>query len=97
MRVVFPIKHYKDEGFVERTIEINEEDLPAMIEEYLRAHGKFEFDEIEIVNNREIDIWLHAKCRRYIDPDQPEDGQAAIAEAEMVVSGKPTRKGRGHP
>ena len=29
MRVVFPIKHYKEEGFVERKIEINEEDLPA--------------------------------------------------------------------
>jgi hypothetical protein len=47
MRVVFPIRHYKDEGFVERTIEINEEDLPAIIEEYLLAHGDFEFDEIE--------------------------------------------------
>ena len=35
MRVVFPIRHYKDEGFVERMIEINEEDLPAIIEEYL--------------------------------------------------------------
>ena len=32
MRVVFPVKHYKDEGFVERKIEINEEDLPAIIE-----------------------------------------------------------------
>ena len=30
-----PLRHYKDEGFVERTIEINEEDLPAIIEEYL--------------------------------------------------------------
>ena len=35
MRVVFPVKHYKDEGFIERKIEINEEDLPAIIEEYL--------------------------------------------------------------
>ena len=42
MRVVFPIRHYKDEGFVERTIEINEEDLPAIIEEHLLAHGDFE-------------------------------------------------------
>ena len=32
MRVVFPVKHYKDEGFIERKIEINEEDLPAIIE-----------------------------------------------------------------
>ena len=52
MHVVFPVKHYKDEGFVERKIEINEEDLPVLIEEYLLAHGDFEFDEIEIVNNR---------------------------------------------
>ena len=44
MRVVFPIRHYKDEGFVERTIEINEEDLPTIIEEYLLAHGDFEFE-----------------------------------------------------
>ena len=72
MRVVFPIRHYKDEGFVERTIEINEEDLPAIIEEYLLAHGDFEFDEIEIVNKRPMNIWLHAKCRKFIDPDEPE-------------------------
>ena len=56
MRVVFPIRHYKDEGFVERTIEINEEDLPAIIEEYLLAHGDFEFDEIEMVNKRPMNI-----------------------------------------
>jgi hypothetical protein len=71
MRVVFPIRHYKDEGFVERKIEINEEDLPAIIEEYLLAHGDFEFDEIEIVNKRPMNIWLHAKCRKFIDPDEP--------------------------
>jgi len=41
VRVVFPVKHYKDEGFVERKIEINEEDLPAIIEEYLFALGDF--------------------------------------------------------
>jgi hypothetical protein len=91
MRVVYPIKYYKDEGFVERKIEIDEEDLSAIIEEYLRAHGDFEFDEIEIVNNRPMNIWLHAKCRKYIDaddPDQPEDEQISKAEAEVQVSGK---------
>ena len=31
----FSSQNYKDEGFVERKIEINEEDLPAIIEEYL--------------------------------------------------------------
>src|SRR5271166_322065 len=88
MRVVFPIRHYKDEGFVERTIEINEEDLPAIIEEYLLAHGDFEFDEIEIVNKRPMNIWLHAKCRKFIDPDEPEEEQVSKAEAEEEISGK---------
>jgi hypothetical protein len=88
MRVVFPIRHYKDEGFVERTIEINDEDLPAIIEEYLLAHGDFEFDEIEIVNKRPMNIWLHAKCRKFIDPDEPEEEQVSKAEAEEEISGK---------
>ena len=73
MRVVFPIRHC----FVERTIEINEENLPAIIEEYLLAHGDFEFDEIEIVNKRSMNIWLHAKCRKF-----------SKAEAEEEISGK---------
>ena len=82
MRVVFPVKHYKDEGFVERKIEINEEDLPAIIEEYLLAHGDFEFDEIEIVNNRPMNIWLHAKCRKYVDTDaSAEEQQDQISQA----------------
>jgi hypothetical protein len=88
MRVVFPIKHYKDEGFVERTIEINDDDLSAIIEEYLHAHSEFEFDEIEIVNNRPMNIWLHAKCRTYIDPDEPEDDQVSKVEAVVTVSGR---------
>jgi len=46
----------------------------------------FDFDEIEIVNNRPINIWLYAKCRTYIDQDGPEDGQ--IRAAEVQVSGK---------
>ncbi len=91
MRVVYPIKHYKDEGFVERKIEIIEEDLPAIIEEYLLAHGDFHFDEIEIVNNRPMNIWLHAKCRTYLDPDKPEDEQVSEAEAEVQVSGSTSR------
>jgi hypothetical protein len=69
MREVYPVKYYKDEGFVERKIELNDEDLERIIEEYLRLHAEFDFDEIEIVNNRPLNIWLHAKCRRYIDPD----------------------------
>jgi hypothetical protein len=86
MREVYPVKYYKDEGFVERKIELNDEDLDRIIEEYLRLHAEFEFDEIEIVNNRLMNIWLHAKCRKYIDPDVPEEDQ--ITDAEVQISGK---------
>ena len=94
MRVVFPIRHYKDEGFVERTIEINEEDLPTIIEEYLLAHGDFEFDEIEIVNNsgkpvRYVEIgWLvkDKQGREYLA------GSVPGSESTMVLpSGQRTR------
>jgi len=86
MREVYPVKYYKDEGFVERKIELNDEDLDRIIEEYLRLHAEFEFDEIEIVNNRPMNIWLHAKCRKHIDPDVPEEDQ--ITDAEVQISGK---------
>jgi hypothetical protein len=86
MRDVFPVKYYKDEAFIERKIEINDEDLEPIIREYLETHADFVFDEIEIVNNRPMNIWLYAKCRKYIDPDEPEDGQ--ITDAEVQVSGK---------
>jgi hypothetical protein len=86
MREVYPVKYYKDEGFVERKIELNDEDLDRIIEEYLRLHAEFEFDEIELVNNRPMNIWLHAKCRKYIDPDVPEEDQ--ITDAEVQISGK---------
>jgi hypothetical protein len=91
LRVVFPVKYYKDEGFVERTIEINDGDLRTIIEDYLREHGDFNFDEVQIVNKRPMNIWLHAKCRTYIDtdnPDEPEDFQVSNAEAEVAVAGK---------
>ena len=45
-----------DEGFVEHTIEINKEDLGEIIEDYLMHHAEFDFDEIEIVNNRPMNI-----------------------------------------
>ena len=51
MREVFPVKYYKDEGFVERKIELDDEDLDRIIEEYLRLHAEFDFDEIEIEMN----------------------------------------------
>ncbi len=84
MRDVFPVKYYKDEGFVERKIEINEDDLEEVIEEYLMRHADFDFDEIEIVNNRPMNIWLYAKCRKYVDPDEPEDDETSDVEVEVA-------------
>jgi hypothetical protein len=86
MRDIFPVKYYRDEGFVEYKIEINDDDLDEIIEEYLMRHADFDFEELEVVNNRPMNIWLYAKCRRYIDPDEPEAGQ--IEDAEVQVSGE---------
>ena len=85
MRDIFPVKYYRDEGFVEYKIEINDDDLDEIIEEYLMRHADFDFEELEVVNNRPMNIWLYAKCRRYIDPDEPEEDQ--IEDAEVQVSG----------
>jgi len=85
MRDVYPVKYYKDQGFVERKLEIDEEDLELIIEDYLMRHAEFDFDELDIVNNRPMNIWLYAKCRKYIDPDAPEEEQ--VADAEVEVSG----------
>ena len=71
---------------MERKIELDDEDLDRIIEEYLRLHAEFDFDEIEIINNRPMNIWLYAKCRKYIDPDAPEEDQ--ITDAEVQISGK---------
>ncbi len=84
MRDIFPTKYYSDEGFVEYKIEINDEDLDEIIEEYLMRHADFDFDELEVVNNRPMNIWLYAKCRRYIDPDEPEAPQIRDAEAQIA-------------
>ena len=86
MRDVYPVKYYKDEGFVERKLEIDEEDLEQIIEDYLIRHAEFDFDELEVVNNRPMNIWLYAKCRKYIDPDAPEEEQ--VEDAEVEVSGE---------
>ena len=40
----------------------------------------FDFDEVKVVNNRPVNIWLYAKCRKYVDPD------AAVAEQEAEAS-----------
>ncbi len=82
---LFPIKYYKDEQFIEYKIEIDDDDLNEIIDDYLMRHADFEFDEIEIVNNRPMNIWLYAKCRKYIDPDYPEKEQ--LSDAQVEVSG----------
>ena len=91
MRDVFPTKYYPDEGFVEQKIEINDEDLDEIIEDYLIRHGDFDFDEIEVVNNRPMNTWLHVKCRKYLDPDlsaEERDAEASDLGAEMQIPGK---------
>ena len=84
---VFPVKYYKDEGFVEHKIEINEEDLEQIIDEYLMRHADFDFDEVEIVNNRPMNVWLYAKCRKYVDPDEPKDVQVTDANMKSYKYG----------
>ncbi len=87
MRDIFPKKYYKDEGFVEIKLEIDDADLHEIIDDYLMRHHSFDFDEMELVNNRPMNIWLYAKCRKYLDPDNPEDDEA-YHEAEVEVSGE---------
>ena len=48
MRDGFPVKYYKDKGFVERKTEINDDDLEEIIDDYLMRHADFDFDEVEI-------------------------------------------------
>ena len=92
MRDVFPVKYYKDEGFVEYKIEIDDGDLEEIIGDYLSLHAEFDFDEIEVVNNRPMNIWLYAKCRKYLDPDASDEEQVADAEVEVPgeYDGNPT-------
>ena len=80
MRNVYPVKYYSDEGFDEHKIELGDEDLEEIIGEYLERHADFDFDEVEVINNRPVNIWLYAKCRKYVDPD------AAVAEQEAEAS-----------
>lgn len=86
MRSVYPVKYYKDEGFLEHKIEIRDEDLTEIIEGYLTRHADCDFDDIEIVNNRPMNIWLYAKCRKYLDSNTPVEEQ--ITDTEVEVSGE---------
>ena len=83
------MKYYSDEGFVEHKIEIHAEDLEEIIREYLEQHA--DFDEVEVVNNRPMNIWLYAKCRKYVDPDAAaaeQEDEASEFGAEVRVTGE---------
>ena len=86
MRDVYPVKYYKDEGFIERKIEIDEDNLGRIIVEYLGRHADLDFDEIEIVNNRPMNTWLYAKCRKYIDPDAPSTSRLHVPRSTSHAS-----------
>ena len=91
MRNIYPVKYYSAEGFVEHKIELGDEDLEEIIREYLERHADFDFDEVEVVNNRPMNIWLYAKCRKYVDPDAPaaeQEAEASQLGAEVKVTGK---------
>src|SRR5512135_2949388 len=91
MRCVYPVKYYRDEGFVEHKIKLGDEDLEEIVREYLERHANFDFDEVEVVNNRPMNIWLSAKCRKYMDPDAADAEQEAEARqlgAEVKVPGE---------
>ena len=40
---------------------------------------------MEIVNNRPMNVWLYAKCRKYVDPD---DSERDTGQAEVQVNGE---------
>ena len=80
---MYPVKYYSKEGFVEHKIELDDEDLAEIIEEYLLRHAEFDIDEVEIVNNRPMNIWLYALCRKYVENSD----EATDNEAEVEVKG----------
>src|SRR5512135_1210125 len=91
MRNIYPVKYYSTDGFVEHKIEIGDEDLEEIIREYLEEHAEFDFDELEVVNNRPMNIWLYAKCRKYADPDvsaTEQEAEASQLGAEVKVTGE---------
>ena len=52
----------------------------------MQRNADFDFDEVEIINNRPMNIWLYAKCRKYIDPDNTEEDEA-LNEVEVEITG----------
>jgi hypothetical protein len=79
-----------EEGFEEYKVEINDDDLEEVIGDHLTLQAKFDFDEIEAVNNHLLNVRLQAECREYVDPDATETEQglgAGRLGAEVEVKG----------
>lgn len=89
-RDVYPVKYYRKEGFVEHKIELDEDDLAEIIEDYLLRHADFEIDEVEVVNNRPMNIWLYARCRKYVANREEATEQEAEVEVESAEEDHPT-------
>jgi hypothetical protein len=85
--MVYPVKHYRDEGFIETKFEVNDDDLPAIFEEYLREHADIDFDELAVTNNRPMNVWLYVKCRTYVDRDDPDADHPDMDDADVIVLG----------
>ena len=72
--------YYKKDDLVEHVVQIDDSDMKRMVEEYLMEHADFDFDEVELTNNRPMNIWLTARCLKYIDPDDPDPDIEADVE-----------------
>ena len=64
--------YYKADGFIEFEVDIDYDDLMAAIEEYLPLHSDFDFDECDIQNDSPFRVSLTAKCRKYVDDEDPD-------------------------
>jgi len=62
--------YYQADGFIE--FDIDHDDLIAAIEQYLSLRSDFDFDECEIHNGSPFRISLTAKCRKYVDEEDPD-------------------------
>jgi hypothetical protein len=72
MRMVYPVKEYRDEGFIETKFEVDDDELPAIFEDYLCERTDIDFDKEEVITNRLMNVWLSVHCGAYADPDEPD-------------------------
>ena len=75
---------------MEIKLEIHDEDLQEIIEDYLFRNADFDIDEVEIVNNRPMNIWLYAKCRKFVDTWDKAYEEGAETEVRGAYDGNPT-------